>query len=89
MAGVGWARLMFADVDALSSWQHEDSIDGLADVAFWGRDADEAARVLDAPMLGAVGGDGVRGWRNLAYNDAFQRAVEVRAWKVKALSMCC
>lgn len=66
VVGVDWARLIFADLDALSSWQHADSIDGLADVAFWGRDADEAARALDAPMLGTAGEDGVRGWRELA-----------------------
>jgi len=81
VVGVDWARLMFADVDALSSWQHEHSIDGLADVAFWGRDADQAATALDAPMLGTVGEDNVRGWRNLAYDDACQRAVEVGSWK--------
>ena len=81
VVGVDWARLMFADVDALSSWQREHSIDGLADVAFWGRDADQAATALDAPMLGTVGEDNVQGWRNLAYDDAFQRAMEVGSWK--------
>lgn len=81
VVGVDWARLMFADVDALSAWQHEDSIDGLADVAFWGRDVDAAAEALDAPMLGTGGEARTPGWRNLPYDEAFQKAVAVGRWK--------
>src|SRR5207247_237226 len=50
--GVDYARLMFADVDALAEWQHEDSLDGLADFVFWGRDAKKAARRTKAPQQG-------------------------------------
>ncbi len=49
--GVDYARLLVADVDALGAWQHEKSLDGLADFIFWGRDAEIAARALDAPRL--------------------------------------
>src|SRR5215471_10126863 len=39
LVGVDWARMVVIDVDALGSWVHERSLDGLADVAYWGRDA--------------------------------------------------
>ncbi|MFD3993379.1 hypothetical protein [Streptomyces sp. NPDC058583] len=37
------------DVDALSLWQHDEPVDGLADVAFWGAAAEEAAATFAAP----------------------------------------
>lgn len=57
---VDFARLMFADVVALGRWVHEEPMDGLADFAFWGRDAAVVASEMDAPSLE----DGVFGWRN-------------------------
>jgi hypothetical protein len=81
VVGVDWARLMFADADALSAWQHDDPIDGLADVAFWGRHAAEAAAAFDAPLLGAAGEQGVHGWSDLPVEVAAQRAVAIEAWK--------
>lgn len=33
------ARLAFADPDALTAWRTDEPVDGLADLAFWGRDA--------------------------------------------------
>ena len=38
-AGVDFARLICMDMGALDHWVHEDSLDGLADFIFWGRDA--------------------------------------------------
>lgn len=32
--GVDWARFVFADADALSTWVYDDAVDGLADVVF-------------------------------------------------------
>jgi hypothetical protein len=49
--GVDYARLLVADVDALGSWKHEESLDGLADYIFWGRDAEKAAQALGAPRV--------------------------------------
>jgi transposase len=37
-AGVDWARLMFADVDALGHWRHNIALDRMADCGFWGRE---------------------------------------------------
>jgi hypothetical protein len=48
-AGVDFARLVCMDHAALDHWQHEDSLDGLADVVFWGRDAALLAKVMNAP----------------------------------------
>ncbi|HET9993601.1 MAG TPA: hypothetical protein VFQ65_33920 [Kofleriaceae bacterium] len=48
-AGVDFARLMIIDYAALAAWQHEDSLDGKADLMFWGRDAALAARRITAP----------------------------------------
>ncbi|WOX20152.1 hypothetical protein [Streptomyces solicathayae] len=79
--GVDWARVFLGDADALSAWQHEDSLDGLADVAFWGRHVAEAAAALSAPELGEPGEDGVRGWRDLKVADALVKARSVLEWK--------
>jgi hypothetical protein len=40
---VDHAWLLIADFDALGAWHHEDSLDGLADFVFWGRDAKSSA----------------------------------------------
>jgi hypothetical protein len=67
------ARLAFADPDALTAWRTGDPIDGLADLAFWGRDADVLASRLGAGALG----DGGHGWADLPAADALQRAGEL------------
>jgi hypothetical protein len=74
--GVDWARLIFADAHALGSWVHEDSLDGLADVAFWGRDANEAAAVFAAGRIP----DGVHGWSDLPLLEAAQRTLDIERW---------
>ncbi|KJY34589.1 hypothetical protein VR46_32550 [Streptomyces sp. NRRL S-444] len=79
--GVDWARVLFGDVDALSLWQHDEPVDGLADVAFWGAAADEAAAKFAAPELGELGEDGVRGWTGLPVSEAMHRARALLRWK--------
>ncbi|MFE6360328.1 hypothetical protein ACFVP3_10035 [Streptomyces sp. NPDC057806] len=79
--GVDWARVLFGDVDALNSWQHDEPVDGLADVAFWGAAADEAAAAFAAPELGERGEDGVRGWTALPVLEAMDRARALTRWK--------
>lgn len=49
---VDYARLLIADVDVLGFWKHEESLDGLADYVFWGRDAEKAAQAIGALRLG-------------------------------------
>jgi hypothetical protein len=78
--GVDWARLVLADLDALSAWVHEDPLDGQADVAFWGVDAAQAARRFGAAELAGEGQD-TFGWADLPVDDAADRYVELEAWK--------
>ncbi|WP_285104041.1 hypothetical protein [Promicromonospora sp. MEB111] len=75
---VDHARLVIADADALSSWVHEDPIDGLADVVFWGRDQAQLAVELDAPRLTGPGDVGY-GWVDLPFQDALNRALDLES----------
>ncbi|MFD8982454.1 hypothetical protein [Streptomyces sp. NPDC059564] len=79
--GVDWARVLFADTDALNAWQHDEPVDGLADVAFWGAAAEEAAAKFSAPELGEPGEDGVRGWAGLPVAQAWEKTRAVQSWK--------
>lgn len=76
-AGVDFARLICMDHGALDAWKHEDSLDGLADFVFWGRDAASLARAMRAPATS----EGY-GWTNLPVADADAKALE--ASKIKA-----
>ncbi len=78
--GVDWARIAFGDADAIGSWVHENPIDGLADVAFWGRSEAEAASVHNAPLLDIPGETGVHGWVNLSLQAAVDKARAVLEW---------
>lgn len=75
---VDHARLVIGDADALSSWVHEDPIDGLADVVFWGRDEAQLAVELDAPRLTGPGDVGY-GWVDLPFQDALNRALDLES----------
>lgn len=80
--GVDWARVAFADVDALNHWQHERSLDGLADVLFWGGpDAEAAAAYFEASHVDTPGDEGSYGWVDLPVAIAAQRAMTIQAWK--------
>ncbi|WP_330461517.1 hypothetical protein OIB37_34410 [Streptomyces sp. NBC_00820] len=79
--GVDWARVLFGDADALNVWQHHDPVDGLADVAFWGAAAEEAAATFAAPELGEPGEDGVRGWTGMPVAEAVGKARALTNWK--------
>ena len=72
--GVDSARFVFADAEALSAWVHDDPIDGLADLVFWGRDDSAVAAEFAADRTGAPG-DEVYGWLNLPVQDAYTKAV--------------
>ncbi|MFF2194592.1 hypothetical protein [Streptomyces sp. NPDC058157] len=82
--GIDWARVLFGDVGALNAWQHHRPVDGLADVAFWGAAAEEAAAVFSAPELGEPGEDGIRGWAGLPLEEAWEKADAVESWREEA-----
>ena len=72
-AGVDFARLVCMDHAALDAWEHEESLDGTADVVFWGRDERLLAHVMNAPRL-----DEGYGWLDLplAQAEAKHMAIE-------------
>lgn len=59
------ARLMFADPVALNGWKSDEAMDGLADLAFWGRDAATVANRIGAPILESASGRDIFGWADL------------------------
>ncbi len=79
--GVDWARIAFGDADALAHWRHDEAIDELADVAFWGAAEQEAAAVFGAPLLDTPGEEGVHGWTDLPIRDAAERAQTITDWR--------
>lgn len=64
------ARLAFAAPDALTAWRTNDPVDGLADLAFWGRDAPV---LVERTGAGVLDGD-TYGWTDLSAQDALERA---------------
>jgi hypothetical protein len=68
--GVDEARLAFADPDALTAWRPGEPVDGLADLAFWGRDQHSLVERTGADVLD----DDTYGWTDLPLQDAIQRA---------------
>jgi hypothetical protein len=75
-AGVDFARLVCMDHGALDHWQHEDSLDGLADFVFWGRDAGALARAMKAPATSEG-----HGWIDLPLAEAEAKALEADTLK--------
>lgn len=79
------ARLMFADPKVLGAWEHEDTLDGLADIVFWGRDAARLGKAVGAKRRGDE-------WRlaNLPLEDAKAKYAELgelvvsKDWFVRA-----
>ncbi|MER5646106.1 hypothetical protein [Streptosporangium sp. NPDC002524] len=78
--GVDAGRLSLVDADALGAWWHEEPLDGMADVAFWGRSVREAAVRFGASPLAGPGEDGVYGWADLPVDEAAGRVVALREW---------
>ncbi len=60
------ARGLFIDADAAGAWVHDESLDGLADIVFWGADAPAVAARTRARNLG----DGYFGWTDLVLEQA-------------------
>lgn len=72
---VDMARLIFIDASALSAWQHETPMDGLADLALWGADGAAVAAELQIPTLP----DGTFGWTDVAADQALAWATHLEA----------
>jgi hypothetical protein len=78
-AAVDFGRLTCMERAAIDHWQHEDSLDQLADFVFWGRDEAALAKALGARRL--PHGDG-HGWIDLPAAEAeakADRAAQLRA----------
>jgi hypothetical protein len=75
--GVDYARLLVADADVLGIWKHEESLDGMADYVFWGRDAENVAFALNAPQLAVH----EFGWINVAVDIAEEKGLSVERFR--------
>jgi hypothetical protein len=78
-AAVDFSRLILMDRAAIDHWQHEDSLDQLADFVFWGRDEAQLGKALGARRLPDTQH---WGWTNLPVGDA--EALADRAAQLKA-----
>ena len=74
---VDHARFVFADADALTSWEHVRPLDGQADLVLWGRDQDQVAAEFGAPRLDDPV-DVQYGWSDLPVKEAYQRALAIQ-----------
>lgn len=74
---VDWARILVIDRDARRAWRHEDALDGLADVAFWGLEGPRLAADVGAPEFADE--EGVFGWKDLPLAEAERRAAATDA----------
>jgi hypothetical protein len=76
--GIDHARFVFADADALSSWEHTLSLDGLADLVLWGRDQEQVAAEFGAPRLDGSPDAGY-GWVDLPAEEAYERGLALES----------
>ena len=74
---VDWAHVIFADVASLSAWVHEASLDGRADVVYWGDDQDECRAAFGGDLLR----DGELGWRDLPDDEAQRHVLALESWR--------
>ncbi len=77
-AGVDFARPVCVDHNSLDEWRHEYSLDGLADVMFWGRDEAALAKAMAAPRTR----EGY-GWSNLLIAEAEAKLLEAERRKAE------
>lgn len=74
--GINHARIVFADADALNSWEHVLPLDGLADLVLWGRDQEQVAAEFGAPRLDDSA-DVAYGWVDLPAEEAYRRGLAI------------
>jgi hypothetical protein len=77
LVSVDYARILIADVVVLGTWKHEESLDGMADFLFWGRDAEQIAATLMAPRLS----DNEFGWVDVPVEAARENGIAVREYR--------
>jgi hypothetical protein len=79
VVGVDYARILIADVDVLGIWKHEESLDGLADCVFWGRDAEQVATAVRAREVA----NGEFGWIDVPIEAALSYCRTVQEYRDK------
>lgn len=72
------ARLMFADPTALNEWRGDVPADGLADLAFWGRDATAVADRVGASVLQSSGRE-IFGWADRPVAEIIELGQQLQA----------
>jgi len=77
---VDHGMILLGDADALGSWRHWGSLDGLCDVAFFGREEEAAREALGAELLAESSIWGASGWRNITPEEGKRRLQQVRSW---------
>jgi len=77
------ARLMAVDAEALGAWNDHDPVDGKADVVFWGRDAEAAAKEVGAMPVRLDGERELYGWLDLPLEVALDRGNRVKAARTR------
>jgi hypothetical protein len=71
---VDQARVGFFDLDAVAAWRHDESLDGKADVVFWGLHGQDVARRFGAPHDAE---EDVYGWKDLPLQQAHALAQQL------------
>lgn len=75
--------MVIGDAVGLDAWtgMEGESDDGLADVIYWGRHADDAYARFGGERITQHGADGPHGWLDLPLAEATARAAELTAWR--------
>jgi len=73
------ANILISDVDSLKKLSDPDTLDGLADLAFWGRDEQILTEKLGADQLN----DNTFGWVDLPINDAINKGIQLQEMREK------
>ncbi|MFE1316683.1 hypothetical protein [Kitasatospora phosalacinea] len=73
---------VIGDATGLDAWtgMNGEPADGLADVFYWGRYADDAHAEFGGGRIAQYGVDGPHGWLDLPLAEAAARAAELTAW---------
>ncbi|MFB6977523.1 hypothetical protein [Streptomyces scopuliridis] len=75
--------MVIGDASGLDAWtgMNDEPANGLADVTFWGRYADDAHARFGGERVERYGGDGPHGWLDLPVAEAAALAAELTAWR--------
>ncbi len=75
--------MVIGDAAGLDAWTGSagESADGLADVTYWGRYADDAHAQFGGERIAQHGADAPHGWLDLPLAETTARAAELTAWR--------